>query len=110
MPKKQIKVVLVCTAVMSSSLPEEKIRQTAAASGRQMELKAVDATTMPLWNYEEDTMDVIIFAPQVHFKKRGIIKQADLYGVIVTDIDTIAYGMVDGEKIFDQVLEALENK
>ena len=110
MPEKQIKVVLVCAAGMSSSLLEEKIRQAATTSGRQMELKAVDATTMSLWDYEKDTMDVILVAPQVRFKKRGIIKQAEPYGVIVTDIDTIAYGMVDGEKIFDQVLEALENK
>ena len=110
MPEKQIKVVLVCAAGMSSSLLEEKIRQAATASGRQMELKAVDATTMSLWNYKKDNMDVILVAPQVRFKKRGIIKQAEPYGVIVTDIDTIAYGMMDGEKIFDQVLEALESK
>ena len=110
MPEKEIKVVLVCAAGMSSSLLEEKIRQVAAASGQLMELKAVDATTMSLWDYEKDTMDVILVAPQVRFKKRGIIKQAEPYGVIVTDIDTIAYGMVDGEKIFEQVLEALENK
>jgi len=108
MPEKQIKVVLVCAAGMSSSLLEEKIRQAAADSGRQMELKAVDATTMSLWDYEKDTMDVILVAPQVRFKKRGIIKQAEPYGVIVQDIDTIAYGMVDGEKIFEQVLEALK--
>ena len=110
MPEKQIKVVLVCAAGMSSSLLEEKIRQAATASGRKMEIKAFDATTMSLWDYEKDTMDVILVAPQVRFKKRGIIKQAEPYGVIVTDIDTIAYGMMDGKKIFDQVLEALENK
>lgn len=110
MTEKQIKVVLVCAAGMSSSLLEEKIRQAAAASGRQMELKAVDATTMSLWDYEKDTMDVILVAPQVRFKKRGIIKQSEPYGVIVRDIDTIAYGMMDGERIFEQVLEALEEK
>ena len=110
MPEKQIKVALVCAAGMSSSLLEEKIRQAVAASGRQMELKAIDATTMSLWDYEKDTMDVILVAPLVRFKKRGIIKQAEPPGVIVEDIDTIAYGMIDGEKIFDQVLEALEDK
>lgn len=110
MAEKMIKVVLVCAAGMSSSLLEEKIRQAAAASGRQMELKAVDATTMSLWDYDKDTMDVILVAPQVRFKKRGIIQQSEPYGVIVQDIDTIAYGMVDGEKIFEQVLEAIINK
>ena len=110
MSEKTIKVVLVCAAGMSSSLLEAKIRQAASASGRKMELKAVDATTMSLWDYDKDTMDVILVAPQVRFKKRGIIQQAEPYGVIVQDIDTIAYGMVDGEKIFSQVLEAFDNK
>ena len=108
MPERKIKVVLVCAAGMSSSLLEEKIRQAAAAAGKDMELKAVDATKMSLWNYEQDTMDVILVAPQVRFKKKGIIKQSEPFGVIVQDIDTVAYGMVDGEKIFSQVLEALE--
>jgi cellobiose PTS system EIIB component len=108
MAEKKIKVVLVCAAGMSSSLLEEKIRQAAAAAGKEMELKAVDATTMSLWNYEQDIMDVILIAPQVRFKKRSIIQQSEPFGVIVQDIDTVAYGMVDGEIIFNQVLEALK--
>jgi PTS system cellobiose-specific IIB component len=108
MAEKKIKVVLVCAAGMSSSLLEEKIRQAAAAAGKEMELKAVDATTMSLWNYEQDNMDVILIAPQVRFKKRSIIQQSEPFGVIVQDIDTVAYGMVDGEIIFNQVLEALK--
>jgi len=110
MPEKKIKVVLVCAAGMSSSLLEEKIHRAAEAAGRDMELKAVDATTMSLWDFEKDTMDVILVAPQVRFKKRGIIQQSEPFGVIVQDIDTVAYGMVDGEKIFNQVVEALEEK
>ena len=110
MTEKKIKVILVCAAGMSSSLLEEKIRQAAAAAGKDMELKAIDATTMGMWDYDKDTMDVILVAPQVRFKKRGIIKQSEPYGVIVQDIDTIAYGMVDGEKIFEQVIEALKKE
>jgi len=109
MAQKKIKVVLVCAAGMSSSLLEEKIRQAAVAAGKEMELKAVDATTMSLWNYEQDRMDVILIAPQVRFKKRGIIQQSEPFGVIVQDIDTVAYGMVDGDIIFSQVLDALKN-
>jgi len=109
MVQKKIKVVLVCAAGMSSSLLEEKIRQAAVAAGKEMELKAVDATTMSLWNYEQDRMDVILIAPQVRFKKRGIIQQSEPFGVIVQDIDTVAYGMVDGDIIFSQVLDALKN-
>jgi PTS system cellobiose-specific IIB component len=108
MTDKKIKVILVCAAGMSSSLLEEKIRKAAEAAGREMELKAVDSSRMGLWDYEKDTMDIILVAPQVRFLKRGIIKKAEPYGVIVQDIDTVAYGMVDGEKIFAQVIEALQ--
>ena len=110
MPEKAIKVILVCAAGMSSSMLEEKIRHAAAAAGKKMELKAVDATSINLWDYEKDTMDVILVAPQVRFKKSGIMKNAEPFGVVVCDIDTIAYGMVDGEKIFGQVLDALKDK
>jgi len=94
---------------MSSSLLEEKIRKAAEAAGRDMELKAVDSSRMGMWDFEKDSMDIILVAPQVRFTKRGIIQRAEPYGVIVQDIDTIAYGMVDGEKIFAQVIEALES-
>lgn len=106
--EEKIKVVLVCAAGMSSSQLEEKIRQAANSAGREMELRTLDATRMSLWNYEKDSIDIILVAPQVRFKKRGIIKQSEPFGVIVQDIDTVAYGMVDGEKIFAQVLEAME--
>ena len=108
MVEKNIKVVLVCAAGMSSSLLEEKIRQAAAAAGKDMELKAVDSTRISMWNYEQDKMDIILVAPQVRFKKRGILQQSEPYGVIVQDIDTVAYGMIDGEKIFKQVMDALK--
>ena len=107
MTNKKIKVVLVCAAGMSSSLLEEKIRQAAAAAGKEMELRAVDSTRISLWDYENDRMDVILVAPQVRFKKKGIIQKAEPLGIIVQDIDTVAYGMVDGEKIFKQVMDAL---
>jgi PTS system cellobiose-specific IIB component len=110
MAGKKIRVVLVCAAGMSSSLLEEKIRQAATDAGRDMQLKAVDATSMSMWDFDNEVMDVILVAPQVRFKKKGIIKQTESYGVIVQDIDTVAYGMVDGEKIFGQVIEALEKK
>jgi len=106
MVEKRIKVILVCAAGMSSSLLEEKIRQAAETAGRDMELKAIDATHMALWDFQQDPVDVILVAPQVRFKKRGIQEQAAPFGIIVQDIDTVAYGMVDGEKIFAQVIDA----
>ena len=108
MAEKTIKVLLVCAAGMSSSMLEDKIRKAAAAVGRQMELKAIDSMRMTLWDFEKDPMDIVLVAPQVRFKKRSIAEKAEPLGIVVQDIDTIAYGMVDGEKIFAQVMEALK--
>jgi cellobiose PTS system EIIB component len=108
MAEKKIKVVLVCAAGMSSSLLEEKIRKAAEKAGRDMELKAVDSSRMGMWDFESDRMDMILVAPQVRYIKRNLAQRVEPFGVIVQDIDTIAYGMVDGEKIFEQVIEALK--
>jgi PTS system cellobiose-specific IIB component len=106
--EKVINVVLVCAAGMSSSLLEEKIHQAAVKSGKEMVLKAVDATTMALWDLTKENIDVILVAPQVRFKKRSIIEKAEPLGIVVQDIDTVSYGMVDGEKIFSEVIRLLE--
>ena len=109
MADKTIKVLLVCAGGMSSSMLEDKIRKAAGAAGRDMELKAIDSMRMSLWDFEKDHMDIILVAPQVRFKKRSIAEKAEPLGIVVQDIDTVAYGMMDGEKIFSQVIEAINN-
>ncbi len=108
MAEKPIRVLLVCAAGMSSSMLEEKIQKAAKAAGREIELKAIDSLRMSLWDFEKDPMDVVLVAPQVRFKKRSITEKAEPHGSVVQDIDTVAYGMVDGEKIFTQVLDAVK--
>ena len=110
MEEKIIRVLLVCAAGMSSSMLEDKIRKAAAAAGREIDLKAIDSMRMSLWDFEKDPMDVVLVAPQVRFKKRSIAEKAEPQGSVVQDIDTVAYGMMDGEMIFAQVLEALKKK
>jgi PTS system cellobiose-specific IIB component len=108
MAEKTIRVLLVCAAGMSSSMLEDKIRKAATAAGRDIELKAIDSMSITFWDYEKDRMDVILVAPQVRFKKRGIAEKAEPQGTVVQDIDTVAYGMMDGEKILAQVLESIK--
>ena len=98
MAEKKIKVILVCAAGMSSSLLEEKIRKAAEKAGREMELKAIDSSTMGMWDFESDRMDIILVAPQVRYIKRNLAQRVEPMGVIVQDIDTIAYGMVERGK------------
>lgn len=107
MAEKTIKVLLVCAAGMSSSMLEEQIRKAALAAGHDIELKAIDSMRMTMWDFEKERMDVVLVAPQVRFKKRSIAEKAEPQGTVVQDIDSIAYGMMDGEKICAQILEAI---
>lgn len=102
-----IKVLMVCAAGMSSSLLEIKIRQAAANAGILFELKAVSAQEIGRWTPRETWYDIVLIAPQVRYKRRSIAEMAEPHGIIVQDIDTVAYGMVDGEKIFRQIIAAI---
>jgi len=108
--QKKINVLMVCAMGMSSSLIEAKTAEAAKKAGIPFELKAIDTAEIGRWNFAENPMDVVLVAPQVRFKKKSIEQAAGPYGSLVLNIDTIAYGMVDGEKIFNQVIEALKER
>ena len=95
---------------MSSSMIEHKTGVAAANAGVPFELKAIEMAEISRWNFGENPMDVILIAPQIRFKKKSIEQSANPHGSIVLDIDSIAYGMVDGEKIFEQVMEAIRER
>ena len=109
--EKKIRVLMVCAMGMSSSLIEAKTAK--AADSRRcvpFELKAIEAAEMGRWDFSENPMDIVLVAPQVRFKKKAIEQASGPYGTIVLNIDTVAYGMIDGEAIFNQVMEAIHER
>jgi len=55
-------------------------------------------------------VDLVLIAPQVRFKKRAITQAAAPLGIPVLDIETITYGMMDGDKLFSQIQQAVPQK
>jgi PTS system cellobiose-specific IIB component len=108
--EKKIKVLMVCAMGMSSSLIEVKTAAAAEKAGVPFELKAIETAEMGRWSFEENPMDVVLVAPQVRFKKKAIEQAAGPFGTLVLNIDTIAYGMIDGEAIFQQIMDALKER
>ncbi len=92
---------------MSSSLLESRISQAAEAAGIALTVKAVSAGIVTYWNPDTIDYDLVLVAPQVRFARRGIEKAAGPRGVIVRVIDSMAYGMADGEKILRQIVAAI---
>jgi len=108
--KKKVRVLMVCAIGMSSSLIETKTSKVAEEAGVLFEIQAIDVPEVGRWNFEENPVDVVLIAPQARFKIRSVKQAAEPHGIIVENIDSVAYGMIDGEKIFEQIMNALEAK
>lgn len=106
--KKKIRVLMVCAIGMSSSLIEQKTTKVAEEAGVPFEIKAVDVPEVARWNFAENPVDIVLIAPQARFKKRSLDQAAGSLGILVENIDSVAYGMIDGEKIFEQIMTALK--
>lgn len=105
---KPIRVLMVCAMGMSSSLLEAKVVEAAQAAGVPMELKAITTPEVARWDFQAHYVDVVLVAPQVRYKRKSIAQAAAPYGIIVQDIDPVTFGMVEGEKLFQQVLAAVQ--
>ena len=108
--KKKVRVLMVCAIGMSSSLIEQKTSKVAEDAGVPFEIQAIDVPEVGRWNFEENPVDIVLIAPQARFKKRSVEASASQYGIVVENIDSVAYGMIDGEKIFEQIMDALDEK
>ena len=105
---KPIKVLMVCALGMSSSLLENKTKAVAAARGIPFELKAVSVQEIARWDPSIHWYDIVLIAPQVFYKRKSIQETAKRYGILVESIEPVVFGMVDGEKLLQQILDAIQ--
>jgi PTS system cellobiose-specific IIB component len=56
---------------------------------------------------EMEKADVLLIGPQMRFLKKKLEKKAEEIGIKVDVIDPVAYGRMDGEKVFHQALELI---
>ena len=106
-PKKPIKAMMVCAMGMSSSLLEIKTKEAAAKAGVPFEIKAVGVNEITRWDPGSHPVDIVLVAPQVFYKRRALEMVGDRHGIIVQGIDPMVFGMVDGDKLFDQIMKAI---
>jgi PTS system cellobiose-specific IIB component len=107
---KPIKVLIVCAIGMSSSLLEEKTAQAAEAQGVLLEMMSTTTPDAARWDFVKDSVDVVLIAPQVRYKRKSLAQAAEPHGAVVGAIEPVTYGMVDGEKLFRQIMDMLENR
>lgn len=96
------KIMLICSAGMSTSLLVTKMEKAASKNSIEVEIWAVGTAG---FRAELEKPDVILLGPQVRFMKDEVARLAG--GKPVAVIDMRAYGKIDGEAALKQALDLL---
>jgi cellobiose PTS system EIIB component len=98
------KILLCCSAGMSTSLLVEKMKK--AALDRHVD---VDIEAIPVVEFDRriHEADVVLIGPQVKYRWTQFKQVADANGKPIEVIDMMAYGMMNGVKVLDQALSLI---
>lgn len=101
------KIMLCCSAGMSTSLLVKKMVAEAELRGLPVEINAfgVAEFDQQVGNYQ-----VVLLGPQVKYMQKDLQKQADKYGIRVEPINMMDYGMQKGGAVLDFALSLIDNK
>lgn len=102
-----LNVILVCQMGASTGMIAESIKK--AAAGRNMEA-VVNAYGLSELNKVIDSADIVLLGPQVRFNLTKLQKQYADKHVPISVIDTMDYGMMNGENILNAILGILKNE
>ncbi|WP_042148128.1 PTS sugar transporter subunit IIB [Paucisalibacillus sp. EB02] len=101
-----MKIILVCSAGMSTSMLVKKMRAAADEQNLEAEIEAVPESQL---KNSLEGLDVVLIGPQVRYLEKKIREQVEPKGIKVDVIDSMAYGMIQGDKVLSQAIE-LNNK
>lgn len=97
-----MKIILVCSAGMSTSMLVKKMRDSAEARNIDVEISAVAESQL---KNNLENLDVVLIGPQVRYLEKKIKQQLEPQGIKVDIINQLAYGMMKGDKVLDQAIE-----
>ena len=104
-----IKIMLACSAGMSTSLLVTKMEQAAEKAGDEVEIFALP---MSDGINRLSTVDCVLLGPQVRFNLGKIKEEAAKVnpGLPVDVIDMKDYGLMNGANVLKKALEIVNNK
>mgnify|MGYP000905322849 CR=1 FL=1 len=100
-----IKIYLFCSAGMSTSLMVTKMRE--AATQRKLDV-VVDAYPEAEIGKHLDDADVILLGPQIRYAFKRDQKLCESKNIPIAIINSIDYGMMNGEKVLNFALSLLK--
>ncbi|TDW25804.1 PTS system N,N'-diacetylchitobiose-specific IIB component (Lac family) [Breznakia blatticola] len=93
-------ILLVCACGASTSILVEAMKNALTESEADwfIEAKSIQEVKESVGKY-----DVILMAPQIRYQRKMLEEIAAPYDITVLDIDSVAYGTCNGEKILNSV-------
>jgi PTS system cellobiose-specific IIB component len=99
-----IRVLIVCSWGMSTSLLVESMLDAAKARHYELSIEALSAGE---YAAQVDTCDVVLIAPQIRHLRKGIEKLAQSLGKPVALIEPFDYATMNGQAVLEQVIRLL---
>lgn len=101
------KIMLICSAGMSSSLLVQKMQEEIALQKLDAEVLAVAEADVSKYVSE---VDVVLLAPQVRFLAKGLKRKFGSCEIPVEIIDAIDYGTMDGKNVLNRAYAMMEER
>ncbi|MGG7621264.1 PTS sugar transporter subunit IIB [Bacillus coreaensis] len=103
-----IKIALFCAAGMSTSMLVKKMTESVNSRGLDVQIEAHPESELA--RIIDEGIDVALLGPQVRFKLQSLKKLCDTKGIPIDVINSLDYGMMNGEKVLSAALELIDNK
>ena len=97
-----LKILLCCSAGMSTSLLVTKMQAAAKEQGIECSIQALAEGEV---KNHEDEMDVLLLGPQVRFLLKKMKEKYEPKGIPVDIIPTVDYGTMNGAKVLALALK-----
>lgn len=97
-----IKIMLACSAGMSTSLLVNKMESAAKENGIESQIWAIPESTI---QNEIEKCDVLLLGPQVRYILPKAQEIAKSHNVPVEVINMMHYGTVDGKAVLNRAIE-----
>jgi len=100
-------ILLCCSAGMSTSLLVSKMENSAKSQGVDCKIWAIAASEL---DNEIDQADVVLLGPQVRFLLPQVEKAANGKGIPAALINSVDYGLCNGEKVLEQATTLIKGE
>ena len=94
-------IMLCCAAGMSTSILVKKMQAAADNQGLDYEIFAFPASEADV-KRQSQQIDCVLLGPQVRYMLADFQKKLAGTDIPVEVIDTVVYGMMDGQKVINQ--------